>query len=148
MQKMDVAILGATGAVGQRFVQLLDNHPWFRVSEVMGSSRSAGKTYGEAVHWGLNDNPPEDAATLRVKTLDDHVDSPLIFSALPKEAAIAKETELASAGHVVCTNVSVNRMVADVPLLLPEVNAEHLPLIDVQRRRHRWSRGALIANWL
>lgn len=146
MQKMNVAILGATGAVGQRFVQLLDNHPWFRVSEVMGSSRSAGKTYGEAVHWMLNDNPPEDAAALRVKALDDPVDSPLIFSALPKEAAIAKETELANAGHVVCTNASVNRMVADVPLLLPEVNAEHLPLIDVQRRRRRWRSGALIAN--
>ena len=146
MQKMDVAILGATGAVGQRFIQLLDNHPWFRVSEVMGSSRSAGKTYGEAVRWVLNGNPPADVARLPVKTLDAPVDSLLVFSALPKEAAIVKETELAEAGHAVCTNASVNRMAADVPLLLPEVNAEHLPLIDVQRRNRGWSSGALIAN--
>ncbi len=146
MNQLDVAILGATGAVGQRFIQLLDGHPWFRVSEVVGSSRSAGKTYGEAARWVLNGNPPEQVAALRVKSLDDRVDSPLVFSALPKEAAIAKEMSLAADGHLVCTNTSVNRMVADVPLLLPEVNAEHMPLVDVQRRKRGWASGALIAN--
>ena len=118
MRKLDVAILGATGAVGQRFIQLLDNHPWFRVSEVIGSHRSAGKTYAEAAHWILNDNPPADVAGLTVKALVDQINSPLIFSALPKEAAITRELELAEAGHVVCTNASANRMLPDVPLLI------------------------------
>lgn len=146
MQKIDVAILGATGAVGQRFIQLLDNHPWFNVAEVIGSSRSAGKTYGEAAHWVLNGNPPANVAALTVKALDDTFDSPLIFSALPKEAAKIREIELADAGHVVCTNAGANRMLADVPLLLPEVNAEHIGLIDVQRANRGWTTGALIAN--
>jgi len=146
MPKLDVAILGATGAVGQRFIQLLQNHPWFRVSEVVGSSRSAGKTYAEAAHWILNDNPPATVAGLTVKALDDPIAAPLVFSALPKEAAAARELELASAGHVVCSNASANRMLPDVPLLLPEVNEEHLGLVAVQRRNRGWTSGALIAN--
>jgi aspartate-semialdehyde dehydrogenase len=146
MQKLDVAILGATGAVGQRFIQLLEGHPWFRLSEVVGSHRSAGKTYVDAAHWILNGNPPASVAGLTVKALDAPLDSPLVFSALPKEAAIAREAQLAQAGHVVCTNASANRMLADVPLLLPEVNAEHIGLLEVQRRKRGWSSGALIAN--
>lgn len=146
MQKIDVAILGATGAVGQRFIQLLENHPWFHVAEVIGSSRSAGKPYGEAANWVLNGNPPTEIANLTVKALDDTFDSPLIFSALPKEAAKTREIELADAGHVVCTNAGANRMLKDVPLLLPEVNAEHIQLIDVQRQKRGWTTGALIAN--
>ncbi len=146
MQKIDVAILGATGAVGQRFIQLLENHPWFRVAEVIGSSRSAGKPYGEAANWVLNGNPPTEIANLTVKALEDTFDSPLIFSALPKEAAKTREIELADAGHVVCTNAGANRMLPDVPLLLPEVNAEHIQLIDVQRQNRGWTTGALIAN--
>ena len=146
MRKLDVAILGATGAVGQRFIQLLEEHPWFTVSEVIGSHRSAGKTYAQAAHWILNDNPPATIAELTVKALDDPIRSPLVFSALPKEAAMARELELAAAGHVVCSNASANRMLADVPLLLPEVNAEHIGLVDVQRRRRAWAGGALIAN--
>ena len=146
MEKIDVAVLGATGAVGQRFVQLLDRHPWFQVCEVIGSSRSAGKLYGEAVHWVLDDNPPDKVTKLTVKALNDPLDSPLVFSALPKEAAMDREVELAEAGHVVCTNASVNRMAPDVPLLLPEVNADHVSLINVQRYRRGWSSGALVAN--
>ncbi len=146
MQKTDVAILGATGAVGQRFIQLLNNHPWFQVREVVGSKRSAGKTYIEAAHWVLESNPPDDVAGLTVKSLDDALDSPLVFSALPKEAAMVREEVLAAAGHLVCTNASANRMLPDVPLLLPEVNADHLQLVDVQRRRRGWTSGAIIAN--
>ena len=146
MHKLDVAILGATGAVGQRFIQLLEGHPWFQVSEVVGSSRSAGKRYGEAAHWVLDGNPPAATADLTVKALGDEFASPLVFSALPKEAAKTRELELAAAGHVVCTNASANRMLPDVPLMLPEVNAEHIGLIDVQRRRRGWRGGALIAN--
>ena len=146
MQKLDVAILGATGAVGQRFIQLLEGHPWFQVSEVIASSRSAGRLYGDAAHWVLNGNPPEDVAALTVKALDADFESPLVFSALPKEAALTRELALAAAGHVVCTNASANRMLPEVPLMLPEVNAEHIELIDVQRRKRGWRSGALIAN--
>lgn len=146
MQKLDVAVLGATGAVGQRFVQLLENHPWFRVAEVNGSERSAGRPYGEAVRWVLDGSPPASVAGLTVKPLDAEFSSPLIFSALPKEAAETREVELAAAGHVVCSNASVNRMVEDVPLLLPEVNAGHVRLLDVQRRKRGWTTGALVAN--
>lgn len=146
MQKIPAAILGATGAVGQRFIQLLENHPWFYVAEVVGSDRSAGKTYGEAAHWVLDGTAPESVVNLTVKGLNDPLESPLVFSALPKEAAETREVELAAAGHVVCTNASTNRMVEDVPLLLPEANADHIALIDVQRRQRGWTTGALIAN--
>ena len=146
MKKLNVAILGATGAVGQRFIQLLQDHPWFQVAEVIGSSRSAGKRYGEAAHWVLDGNPPARITDIIVGALDDEIESPLVFSALPKEAARHRELELADAGHVVCTNASANRMLDDVPLLLPEVNAEHVDLIAVQRARRGWSSGALVAN--
>jgi aspartate-semialdehyde dehydrogenase len=131
--------------VGQRFIQLLENHPWFSVTELIGSERSAGRRYGEAVRWVLDGEPPESVIDLPVKSLDAALDSPLVFSALPKDAADPREVELAAAGHIVCTNASVNRMVEDVPLLLPEVNAEHVGLVDVQRQKRGWS-GALVAN--
>ncbi len=145
MNKCNVAILGATGAVGQRFIQLLENHPWFTVAEVIGSERSAGRAYGEAVNWVLDGEVPAYVRDLTVKPLDATLDSILVFSALPKEAA-TREFELAEAGHVVCTNASLNRMVEDVPLLLPEVNAEHIGLIDIQRRQRGWTTGAVVAN--
>ncbi|MDX1995175.1 MAG: aspartate-semialdehyde dehydrogenase [bacterium] len=145
MQKLNVAVLGATGAVGQRFIQLLEDHPWFQVGEVIASERSAGKLYSEAVNWVLDGEPPSRVANLTVKPLDGEFDSLLIFSALPKEAAQTRELELAAAGHIVCTNASSHRMADDVPLLLPEINAEHLALIDVQRHRRGWE-GAIIAN--
>lgn len=145
MEKLSVAVLGATGAVGQRFIKLLENHPWFRVAEVIGSDRSAGKLYGEAVRWVLDEEIPADILDLPVKPLDAKFDSLVVFSALPKEAAQERELELAAAGHIVCTNASAHRMAEDVPLLLPEINADHIGLIDVQRRKRGWS-GALIAN--
>jgi aspartate-semialdehyde dehydrogenase len=146
VSKIKVAVLGATGAVGQRFVELLQDHPWFEVHEVVGSDRSAGRSYGEAVRWILDGSPP---ATVRDKTvlpLDAALESPLVFSALPKEPAVAREPELAAAGHIVSTNASAHRMGEDVALLLPEVNADHVALIDVQRRKRGWTTGALIAN--
>lgn len=146
MRKLNVAVLGATGAVGQRFVQLLENHPWFQVTEVVGSNRSAGQPYGEITNWILDAEPPMSVRDLMVKAVDEKLDAPLVFSALPKDAAEAKEFALAEAGHIVCTNASVNRMVEDVPLLLPEVNADHIRLIEVQRRKRKWTTGALVAN--
>lgn len=146
MQKLNVAVLGATGAVGQRFIQLLENHPWFRVAELIGSSRSAGQPYGEVTNWVLDGSVPESVKNLIVKPLGANIESILVFSALPKEAAESREVELASEGHVVCTNASVNRMVEDVPLLLPEVNADHIHLIGLQRTERGWRTGAIVAN--
>lgn len=145
MSKLKVAVLGASGAVGQRFIQLLEHHPWFEVAEVVGKT-SAGKRYGEATRWILNGDVPEAVANLTVKPLDAALDSPLVFSALPKEAALEVEEPLAAKGHIVATNASAHRMAADVPLLLPEVNADHLQLIGVQRRQRGWTTGALVAN--
>lgn len=146
MEKLNVAVLGATGAVGQRFIQLLDAHPWFRVAELIGSERSAGKTYAQAAHWVLDGAPPPQIASMVVKGLNDPIDSLLVFSALPKEPAVQREPELAASGHVVCTNASAYRMTPDVPLLLPEVNAPHLALVDHQRQQRGWTTGALVAN--
>lgn len=146
MQKLNVAILGATGAVGQRFIQLLENHPWFQVAEVVGSERSAGQRYGTITNWVLDGGPSPEVAEMTVKGLNDPLSSPLVFSALPKEPAKEVEIPLATAGHIVCTNASVNRMVDDVPLLLPEANADHIRLIDVQRAKRGWKTGALVAN--
>lgn len=146
MTKIKVAILGATGAVGQRFIELLENHPWFEVHELVGSDRSAGRAYGEAARWVLDDSAPANVREKTVLPLDAQLESPLVFSALPKEPAVTREPELAAAGHIVSTNASAHRMGADVPLLLPEVNADHVEMIDVQRRKRGWTSGALIAN--
>lgn len=146
MQKIDVAILGATGAVGQRFIALLENHPWFRVAEVVASDRSAGLTYREAARWVLDGYPPRDVAELTVKPLDAILDSPLVFSALPGEAAREVEVRLAGEGHVVCSNASTYRMTEDVPLLYPEINPDHTRLIETQRRNRGWKTGALVTN--
>jgi len=144
--KLDVAILGATGAVGQRFIQLLKNHPWFRVAEVVASDRSAGKSYAEAAKWLLTGSAPADVAALTVKPLDAELHSPLILSALPTDIAKTLELELAARGHVVASNTSSHRMADDVPLLIPEINADHLELIDVQRRKRGWTSGALVTT--
>ena len=145
MEKLGVAVLGATGAVGQRFVQLLQDHPWFEVAELTGSS-SAGQCYGEVVRWHLEGSPPEAVASLRIKPSDAPLESLLVFSALPTAAAREREFELAGVGHVVCSNASANRMQADVPLLLPEANADHVRLVDVQRQQRGFRSGAVIAN--
>ncbi len=145
-KRVDVAILGATGAVGQRFIQLLAHHPWLRVAAVSASDRSAGKLYRDATKWVLAGAPPDDVAELTVLPLDADPDVPLVFSALPAEVAHDRELELAAAGYAVCSNVKSHRMVADVPLLIPEVNADHLKLIDVQRRQRGWGDGLLVTT--
>lgn len=145
-QRIDVAILGATGAVGQRFIQLLEGHPWFRVAAVVASERSAGKSYGEAVNWVLTGAPPADVAQLQVLPLDATPDVQLVFSALPSEVAYERELELAASGLVVCSNVKSHRMSHDVPLLIPEINADHVQLVEVQRRQRGWQGGALVTS--
>jgi aspartate-semialdehyde dehydrogenase len=145
MPSVNVAVLGATGMVGQRFISLLQGHPWFQIRAITGSERTAGKTYGEACRWVLDTPMPAAIREMPVLPSDAELDAPLIFSALPSNVAGPLEERLAQAGHIVCSNASNHRMAPDVPLLVPEVNPDHLELIAVQRRRRGW-RGAIITN--
>ena len=143
---IDVAILGATGAVGQRFIQLLENHPWFRVSEVVASERSSGKSYNEAVNWVLTGNVPTEVANLTVKELHSPLDAKIVFSALPSKPAKEIEETLAAAGHMIFSNASAHRMDVDVPILLPEANAEQIQILHQQRENRGWTTGGIITN--
>jgi len=140
--KIPVGILGATGSVGQRFIELLANHPWFEIAVVAASERSAGKRYGEAVKWLMASPLPKKIASLEVKSCEAPMDCPLVFSALDASIAGDIETHFANAGHLVVTNARSHRMDADIPLLVPEVNATHLCLLDAQK----FSKGKIIAN--
>lgn len=143
-----VGILGATGAVGQRFIQLLDGHPTFELAALTASDDSAGKSYREAAKWRVGTPIPEDVAEMEVaRTAADAVpdDLDLIFSSLPSGVAADVEPDFAEAGYVVSSNSSNDRMAEDVPLTIPEINADHLGLIEVQRDERGWD-GALIKN--
>ncbi len=135
MGKIPVGILGATGAVGQRFIQLLADHPWFEVAEVAASDRSAGKRYAEACTWRLPGAPGARVAGLTVLSIDGPFRSKLLFSGLDSSVAGEAETALAGRGHAVVSNSRNHRMDPDVPLLIPEINPGHLDAIAVQRRR-------------
>jgi aspartate-semialdehyde dehydrogenase len=135
MPKTPVAVLGATGAVGQRFIQLLDDHPWFEVAELAASDRSAGKTYGEARTWRLPGTVPPSVAERVVSPLDAPFRSRLMFSGLDSSVAGEAEAALATKGHAVVSNSRNHRMDPDVPLLVPEINADHLAALEGQRRR-------------
>lgn len=143
--RIPVAVLGATGSVGQRFVQLLAAHPWFRLHEVVASERSSGKSYGEAADWRLDTLLPTDAAALEVKPLGSDLESRLVFSGLDSSVAGEAEDDYANRGCVVVTNSRNHRMDPDVPLLIPEVNAEHLEAIERQRKR-RGGNGYIVTN--
>jgi aspartate-semialdehyde dehydrogenase len=143
--RIPVAVLGATGSVGQRFVQLLEHHPWFRLHEVVASERSAGKTYGEAAGWRLDTLLPEDASGLTVKDLGSELESRLLFSGLDSSVAGEAEDLYANRGCVVVTNSRNHRMDDDVPLLIPEINAEHIDSIERQQKRRK-SRGYIVTN--
>ncbi len=145
-EKLSVAVLGATGSVGQRFIQLLQRHPWFEVNELVASDRSSGQKYSDVCDWRVSDAIPESAREIRVKGLQDKLDSQIVFSSLPGGLASTIEIELAAQGKQVFTNASDNRMIPDVPLMIPEVNKEHLALIDVQRQNRGWDRGLVVAN--
>lgn len=142
-ERIPVAILGATGSVGQRFIQLLANHPWFRVHEVVASDRSAGKMYGVAADWRLETLVPDDVAGLTVKPLGGELESRLVFSGLDSSVAGEAEDDYANRGCAVISNSRNHRMDDDVPLLIPEVNAEHLDAIEKQRQ-HR--AGFIVTN--
>jgi len=141
-----VAVLGATGAVGQAFIRLLANHPWFELVEVAASERSAGKSYAEATRWIGGDPMPASVRGMTVKPCDpEQVRAEIVFSALDSAAAQDAEPAFARAGKVVLTNAKNYRMDPDVPLVIAEVNPSHLDVLDAQRRNRKWS-GAIVAN--
>ncbi|MEP6691222.1 MAG: aspartate-semialdehyde dehydrogenase [Gemmatimonadaceae bacterium] len=143
--RIPVAVLGATGAVGQAFVRLLAAHPWFRLAEVSASERSAGKSYRDAARW-LSGALPDDVAAMTVLATDPSaVRSTLVFSALEADAAAIAEPAFARAGRFVLSNASCFRMEQDVPLIIPEVNPEQLGLLVRQRENREW-KGAIVTN--
>jgi aspartate-semialdehyde dehydrogenase len=143
--KHPIGILGATGMVGQRFIQLLENHPWFEITWLAASDRSSGKTYGEAAKWRLDTPLPDRIARMTVSPADPERAPKIIFAAL--DAVIARELEplFANAGCAVVSNSSAFRMAPNVPLVIPEVNAEHLHLIEEQPSRKE-SGGYMVTN--
>ncbi|MBN2454265.1 aspartate-semialdehyde dehydrogenase, partial [Candidatus Woesearchaeota archaeon] len=145
MKKIPVGILGATGMVGQRFVELLENHPWFEVRELAASERSAGKTYEEALggRWKLSADIPEYARKMKVKACKPNLDCKLVFSALDSSVAGEIEAEFAKSGYIVSSNSKNHRMDEDVPLLIPEVNADHLALVEAQKKK---TSGFIVTN--
>lgn len=143
--RIPVAVLGATGSVGQRFVQLLENHPWFRLQEVIASERSAGKPYGEAADWRLDTPLPSAAGDLTVQSLGSSVESRIVFSGLDSSVAGEAEDDYADRGCAVISNSRNHRLDPDVPLLIPEINADHLQALETQRKRRK-GRGYIVTN--
>ncbi len=144
--RYSVAVLGATGMVGQKFVQLLDGHPWFRVTALAASQRRVGKRYGEEVDWIVSQDVPEYARDIEMVPMEPkYVDADIVFSALPSDVAREVEAKFAEEGFVVASNASAFRMDEDVPLVIPEVNPEHLQLIEVQKKKRGWD-GFIVTN--
>jgi aspartate-semialdehyde dehydrogenase len=144
--KIPVGILGATGTVGQRFIQLLDQHPWFEVTWLAASDRSAGKLYSEAAKWNLATPVPARIAAMRVSAAAPDSSTPkLVFAALDATAAQQIEPAFAEAGHAVVSNSSAFRMAEDVPLIIPEVNGDHVPLIKTQKW-YKHNGGFMVTN--
>ena len=144
--KFRVGILGATGVVGQRFLQLLEGHPQFEVTALAASDRSQGKSYAEACTWRLPGDMPDAVKQIEVQPPAPPLDCDLVFSSLPTEVAKDAEEDFARAGYPVISNSSPHRMSADVPLLIPEVNPEHLELIEAQRTNREYNRGFIVTN--
>lgn len=145
MKKVEVGILGATGMVGQRFASLLEHHPWFEAVWFAASDRSAGKKYSDACNWRLREPMPDGVRDMVVNECRPGKAPELIFSSLDSKVAGELEKEFARAGHVVVSNSSNHRMDADVPLVIPEVNPDHLALVKMQRKQRGW-KGMIVTN--
>jgi len=144
--QIPVAVLGATGSVGQRFISLLDNHPWFKVVALAASDRSMGQKYSDAARWVLDTPMPRYARDMIVvPATTEAVQARIVFSALHNEIAKDLEPQFARAGAAVCSNASSYRRGEDVPLLLPEINADHIHLVKQQRLDRGWS-GCITTN--
>ncbi|CAN5456795.1 MAG: aspartate-semialdehyde dehydrogenase [Acidobacteriota bacterium] len=146
MRKYRVGILGATGTVGQRFIQLLEGHPQFEIAALAASDRSAGKPYAEACAWKLSGSIPESVRDIVVQPIEPPLDCEIVFSSLPSSVARETEEAFARAGYPVISNSSSYRMDEDVPLLIPEINHEHLGLIETQRRKRGFGKGFIVTN--
>ena len=144
MAKIKVGVLGATGMVGQRFVQLLENHPWFELSAVAASERSAEKSYEDVMQgrWNVSDHIPKNARRLEVQLCEPNLDCELVFSALDAGVAGKIEENFARHGYKVASNARNHRMSPDVPLLIPEVNADHLEMVKQQN----YGDGFIVTN--
>ena len=145
MATIEVGILGATGAVGQQFIALLANHPWFKVTWLGASQRSEGKAYRDATAWRLSSPLPDDVAGRQVDAATPGRAPKLVFSGLDSSVAGEIEAAFAQAGHFVVSNSRNYRMEADVPLLIPEVNADHLELLKAQAAARGW-KGSIVTN--
>jgi aspartate-semialdehyde dehydrogenase len=143
--KIEVGVLGATGMVGQHFVKFLQNHPWFELTWLGASDRSAGRKYREATSWRLEGEMPPDIADLEVQDSKPGNAPRLVFSAMDASVATEIERAFASAGHVIVSNSRNHRMESDVPLLVPEINADHLRIIPRQQRERGWT-GQIATN--
>ena len=143
--KLKVGILGATGTVGQRMIQLLERHPWFEVSAVAASDNSAGKNYAQVTRWMLETPIPEPVARMTVQSCQPDLDCSFVLSGLPSSVAEETELHLAKAGIPVISNASSHRMKSDVPLLIPEINPDHLDALQIQKQRIG-SRGFIVTN--
>jgi aspartate-semialdehyde dehydrogenase len=145
-ERIPVTVLGATGSVGQRFIQLLDGHPWFEVVSLTGSQRKVGQKYSAACHWVLEEPMPKWAAEMTVQeSIPGSINAAVAFSALPSRVARDLEPQFAQAGVFVCSNASAYRQEADVPILLPEVNPDHSALVSTQRNSRGWG-GGIVTN--
>ena len=142
MTKLRVGIIGATGAVGQKFVELLEGHPWFEITDLAASDRSAGYQYSEAVNWIGSAPIPDAVASMEVVSLNTELSCDFVFSGLPASLADRAEPRLASKGYPVISNAKSFRMHKDVPLLIPEINPDHTALIKNQD----WGRGGYIVT--
>ncbi len=141
MDKIPVAILGATGSVGQKFIELLNNHPYFKIEELAASEKSAGKKYQDAANWIMQSPLPIEIAQMQIKSCIPELESKLVFSALDSSVAGSIEEDFANKGYFVISNARNHRFDEDVPLIIPEVNSEHLELLKTQKYE-----GGIITN--
>ena len=144
-RKIPVAVLGATGMVGQRFVQLLTRHPWFRITALAGSERRAGKKYKDVCHWLLDSEMPPEIGELIVQLAQPTLDAKIIFSALPAHIARGVEPLFADVGYIVCSNASAFRYEEDMPVIIPEINHDHTALLEKQKKKRGW-KGTLVTS--
>ena len=147
MKKIKVGVLGATGMVGQTIVNMLNDHPWFELTSVAASERSSGKRYGEAMaeRWSVSSEIPEHVGKMEIEACRPGLDCELVLSALDSTVAHGIEEDFAKAGYAVSSNARNHRMEPDVPLLIPEINADHVKLIDEQRKRRGW-KGFIVTD--